>query len=175
MPLPPDCVSLRRMSEGFACLVIADESPEFPAALIYAAHLAKAGGWRLIMLHVIEPSEPAPWVTVSEEIQRQALANAEALLGRFAAEAWAEAGVTAESAIRQGELRAELRKFVESEDAVKLVVLAASAGPGGPGPLIASLAKGGHAFGARPLPVMVVPGALSSDEVRALARPAAPA
>lgn len=163
------------MSQGFACLVIADESPEFPAALTYAAHLAKAGGWRLIMLHVIEPSEPAPWVTVSEEMERQALAGAEALLGRFAAEAWAEAGVTAESAIVQGEVRAELRKFVEANDAVKLVVLAASAGPGGPGPVVSSLARSGHAMGARPVPIMIVPGALGSDEVRALARPAPPA
>lgn len=160
------------MSDGFACLVIADESPEFPAALAYAAHLARAGGWRLVMLHVIEPSEPAPWVTVSDEMKRQALAGAEALLERFAAEAWAEAGVTAEKAIREGELRPELRKFVEGDGAVKLVVLAAGAGPGGPGPLVASLAKGGNALGGRAIPVMIVPGVLSKDEVRGLVRPA---
>jgi hypothetical protein len=59
------------MSDTPACLVVADESPEFPAALAYAAHIAKASGWRLLMLHVIEPQEPAPWVRVNDEMQRQ--------------------------------------------------------------------------------------------------------
>ena len=157
-----------------ACLVIADESPEFPAALAYAAHLAKAGGWRLLMLHVIEPSEPAPWVTVSEEMKRQAQASAEALLERFAAEAWAEAGVAAEGLIREGELRAELRKLVEEAPELRLVVLAAAAGAGGPGPLVSSVAKGQGWAGGRALPVMIVPGALSKEEIRTLAAPAAP-
>ena len=163
------------MSDGFACLVIADESAEFPAALTYAAHLARAGGWRLVMLHVIEPSDPAPWVSVSDEMKRQALASAEALLERFAAEAWAEAGVTAESVVRQGEVRHELRKYIEEEGAVKLVVLAAGAGCGGPGPLVSSIAKSGASIGGRAVPVMIVPGGLSQSEVRALALPAASA
>lgn len=156
------------MSDGYACLVIADESPEFPAALAYAAHLAKAGGWRLLMLHVIEPSDPAPWVTVSEEMERQALAGAEAMFERYAAEAWAEAGVTAEGVLRKGELRPELRRFLDETPDVKLVVLATSPGAGGPGPLVASIAKG-QGWGARPVPVMIVPGAFSKDEIRALA------
>lgn len=161
------------MSEGFACLVVADESAEFPAALTYAAHLARGGGWRLLMLHVIEPSEPAPWVTVSEEIARQAQAGAEALIERFAAEAWAEAGVTAEGVIRQGELRPEMRKLIDEDSAIKLVVLAAGSGPGGPGVLVSSIAKG-HGMGARAVPVMIVPGALTKDEIRALSGAAPP-
>ncbi|MGE3141737.1 MAG: universal stress protein [Hyphomonadaceae bacterium] len=157
-----------------ACLVIADESSEFPAALAYAAHLAKAGGWRLLMLHVIEPSEPAPWVTVSEEMQRQAQAGAEALLERFAGEAWAEAGVQAEGVIREGELRPELRRLIDNDHQIRLVVLAAAAGAGGPGPLVSSIAKG-QGWASRAVPVMIVPGALSKEEIRALALPASPA
>jgi hypothetical protein len=158
------------MSSGFACLVIADESPEFPAALTYASLLAKGAGWRLVMLRVIEPSEPAPWASVSEEIRRQAQSAGESLIQRFSAEIWAETGVTAEAIIVEGDLRPEVRKLIEADPSIALVVLAAAHGPGGPGPLVASLAKG-QGLGGRAVPVLVVPGALSKEEVRALGLP----
>ena len=158
------------MSSAYACLVVADESPEFPAALRYAALLAKATGWRLVMLRVIEPADPGPWASVTEEIRREAYEAAEMLTQRFAAEVWAECGVTAEPVIREGDLKPEIRRMIEDEPSIKLVVLAAAAGAGSAGPLVSSLAKG-HGLGGRALPVIVVPGALTRDEVRALALP----
>ena len=158
----------------FACLIVADESPEFPAALTYAALLTKAAGWRLIMLRVVEPAEPAPWATISEEIRRQAHVAAESLTQRFAAEIWAECGVTAQAVIREGDLRPELKKVLDEDASIKLVVLAAGgAGAGSPGPLVSALGKG-QGLG-RHVPAVVVPGALSKEEVRALALSLAPA
>jgi len=158
--------------ERFACLVIADESEEFPDALIYAGLLCRNTGWRLVMLRVIEPSDPLPWASISEEMRRQSQAAAESLVQRFAAEVWAECGVTAEPVLREGDLKPELRKLVELDASIKLVVLAAAAGPGGPGPLVTQLGKTAG-LGARPVPVLVVPGALSREEIRQLALPLA--
>jgi hypothetical protein len=155
-------------AHSFACLVVADESEEFPDALTYASLLTKSAGWRLVMLRVIEPADPAPWASISEEMRRQAQLGAESLTQRFAAEAWAECGVTVEPVLREGELRPEIRKLLDEDHSIKLVVLAAAAGPGGPGPLVAALAKSAG-LGNRPVPVLVVPGALTKDEVRALA------
>lgn len=155
------------MNAPFACLVVADESPEFPVALTYAGILAKSAGWRLVILRVVEPSDPAPWATISDEIRRQAHAAAENLTQRFAAEVWAECGLTAEPVLREGDLKPEIRKLLDEDASIKLVVLASAAGPSGPGPLVASLAKQG--LGARPVPVLVVPGALTKDEIRTLA------
>ena len=156
--------------DRFACLVIADESEEFPDALIYAGLLAKRTGWRLLMLRVIEPSDPAPWALITDEMRRQARAAAESLTQRFAAEAWAECGVTAEPLLRDGDLKPELRKLLEQDHSIKLVVLASASGPGGPGPLVAQLGKSAG-LGNRAVPVLVVPGALTRDEIRALALP----
>jgi len=157
-------------ASGLACLVVADESAEFPAALSYASRLAKGAGWRLIMLRVIEPAEPAPWASVTDEIRRQAHAAAESLTQRFAAEVWAESGITAERIIREGDIRPEIRRLMDDDAGIQLLILAAAHGAGGPGPLVASLAKGQN-FGARPAPVIVVPGGLSKDDARALALP----
>jgi hypothetical protein len=158
------------MSEAktYACLVVADESEEFPDALIYAGLLCRNTGWRLVMLRVIEPSDPAPWASITDEMRRQAQDAAESLTQRFAAEVWAECGVTAEPILREGDLKPELRKLLEEDPSIKMVVLAAAASSGGPGPLVSQLGKSGG-FAPRPVPVLVVPGALSRDEVRNLA------
>jgi hypothetical protein len=160
------------MSERFAVLVIADESEEFPDALVYAGLICRNTGWRLVMLRVIEPSDPAPWASITEEMRRQAYDAAESLTQRFTAEAWAECGVTAEPVLREGDLKPELRKLIEQDATIKLVVLASAHGPGGPGPLVTQLGKSAG-LGPRPVPVLVVPGALTRDEIRALALPVA--
>lgn len=161
------------MSDRFACLIVADESEEFPAALTYAALLAKRAGWRLMMLRVVEPPDPAPWASITDEMRRQAQAEAESMTQRFAAEVWALCGLTAETILREGELKPELRKILDEDASVKLVVLAAASGPGGPGPLVAQLAKS-QGLGGRAVPVLVVPGSLTRNEIRALL-PDAPA
>src|SRR5262245_47084252 len=158
------------MSELNACLVIADESKEFPAALTYAGQLAKVNGWRLVMLRVIEPSDPAPWASITEEMRRQALDAAESLTQRFAAEVWAECGVTAEPVLREGSAKQELKKLIDEDLSLKLVVLASVAGGSNPGPLVQSLARP-QGLSTRHVPVMVIPGTLSREEIRALAIP----
>lgn len=161
----------------FACLVVADESEEFPAALVYAGLLVKNIDWRLVMLRVVEPADPVPWASITDEMRRQAHDAAETLTQRFAAEIWAECGVTAERVLREGDLKPEIRKLLTEDESINLVVLASAAGPGGPGPLVQSLAKQG--LGGRAVPVVVVPGALKREEVRklalSLAQPAAEA
>ena len=52
---------------------------------------------------------------------------------------------------------------------IKILVLAASAGGKGPGPLVASIAKDGVNWGSRKLPVTVVPGDLTDEEIADLA------
>lgn len=156
---------------GFKYLILADESPEFPAAMLYAAVRAKTTGCSLVMLYVIEPTSWTHWVAVSEDMREEAWENARTLTAHFASEIAAEAQVEAEIAIREGEVREEIKKLIEADRDIKIVVLASGAGREGPGPLVSSLAKGQGIGGARAIPVVVVPGALGRDEIRALAAP----
>ena len=82
--------------------------------------------------------------------------------------------VYAEPILREGDLKPELRKLLQEDTTIKLVVLAAATPPSGPGPLVSQLGKSGG-LAPRPVPVVVVPGALTRDEIRALALPMAAA
>jgi hypothetical protein len=155
----------------FKFLVIADESPEFPVALAYAAARVKATAGALVILRIVDTAtDNAHWVSVGEEMRAEALEAAEAVAVRLAAETWASTGVQPDIVIREGAPKGEIRRFIDEDEDIRVVVLAAGSGRDGPGPLVSSVAKG-QSLGARPLPVLIVPGSLSPEEARALAAP----
>lgn len=157
----------------FKYLVIADDSPEFPVALTYASARVRATGSALVILRIVDTvTDNAHWVSVGEEMRAEALEAAEALAERLAGETWAESGVQAEVVIREGETKAELRRFLEEDADIRILVLAAGSGRDGPGPLVSSIAKG-QSLGARAVPVLIVPGSLSREEARRLGSPPA--
>jgi nucleotide-binding universal stress UspA family protein len=155
------------MAGAFKFLSIADESPESVPAVLFAGMRAKATGGKLVILSVVEPQAQSDWISVGEEIRRQALESAQALAYGLAARVEAETGEAPELIIREGDLRKEIKNIVEEDMDIRFLVLGAGAGREGPGPLVASLARG-HAFASRPLPIVVVPGAMSIEELRAL-------
>jgi nucleotide-binding universal stress UspA family protein len=157
------------VSGGFSFLVVADESPEFNAALIFAALRAKAIGGGLKVLIVIEPVEAAGWASVDAHIRAEAFEEAQQLAEQCVVDVQREAGLTPEAIFREGEVRAEIKRVLEEDPSIHFVVLAAGTGVGGPGPLVSSIAKGMGPW-AR-VPVVIVPGHLSLEELRALAAP----
>lgn len=150
-------------------LVIADDSPEFGAALRYAARRARSTGGRVALLTVLQSSSHDYFAGVREEIEAQIRQEGEALLNRLGAEAEERSGAKPEFLIEVGDTREAIRKVVAADPDIKILVLAAAVGGRGPGPLVASLAKDGGGFGARKLPVTVVPGDLSDQEIEDLA------
>jgi nucleotide-binding universal stress UspA family protein len=151
-------------------LVIADDSPEFQAALAYACRRARSTGGHVALLRVIEPAVFEHWSGVREEIERQARQEAEGVLQRMAEKVIAETGLPPEFIIKHAEnTRAALREVITDDPDIKILVLAAAVGGRGPGPLVASIAKDGVKWGARKVPVTVVPGDLSDAEIADLA------
>ncbi|MFC0633687.1 universal stress protein [Brevundimonas balnearis] len=149
-------------------LVVADDTPEFASALAFAARRAKSTGGRVALLRVISPTHDEHWSGVREEIERQMREEAEALLRRFAEEAEARSGAQPVLLIESGDVQTAIRKAVADDPEIKILVLAASAGARGPGPLISLLLKQGG-LGGRKLPVTIVPGELSEAELEDLA------
>jgi nucleotide-binding universal stress UspA family protein len=151
-------------------LVIADDTPEFQVALKFACRRARSTGGHVALLRVIEPEYFEHWSGVREEIERQAREEAEAVLQKSAELVVAETGLPPEFIIKHAEnVRIALREVITNDPAIKILVLAAAAGGRGPGPLVASLVKEGVQWGARKVPVTLVPGDLTDEEIAELA------
>ena len=149
-------------------LVVVDDSPEFEAALRFAARRARSTGGHLVMLRIIPAAaSDAHWAGVREEIERQTRAEAEASLNAWAGEAAERSGSTPILLIERGEPQACIRKVVGEDPDIKILVLAA--GSNAPGPLVGAIVKQGAAFTGRKLPVTIVPGELTEKELEDLA------
>jgi hypothetical protein len=69
--------------------------------------------------------------------------------------------------VRDGRTPAEVRGVIRDDRAISILVLAAGTSSEGPGPLVSAIAR--PATGAYPIPVTVVPGNLTEEEIDALA------
>ncbi|MCC7268562.1 MAG: universal stress protein [Caulobacteraceae bacterium] len=151
-------------------LVVADDSPEFQAALKFACRRARSTDGHVALLRVIEPAVFEHWSGVREEIERQAREEAEQVLQKLADFVVAETGQPPEFVIKHADnTRTALREVIAADPAIKILVMAAAVGGRGPGPLVSSLARDGVKWGTRKLPVTVVPGDLTDEEIADLA------
>jgi len=67
--------------------------------------------------------------------------------------------------IREGDKAQEVLNLIEGDEDIAALVLAAATSKEGPGPLVSSLAKNAGDF---PIPVAIVPGHLSDEQLDAL-------
>ncbi|MBL8773472.1 MAG: universal stress protein [Phenylobacterium sp.] len=151
-------------------LVVADDSAEFPAALRFACRRARSTGGYVALLKVIQPAVFEHWSGVREEIARQQRQEAETELQHVAEYVQAETGLPPEFLIKEADsTRGALKAVLSDDPDIKILVLAAAVGGRGPGPLVSSIAKEGVKWGARKVPITIVPGDLTDDEIADLA------
>jgi nucleotide-binding universal stress UspA family protein len=150
-------------------LVIVDESPEGEAALYYAARRAGRTGGRLALLFMIPPPSMSHWLGVEQAFREEQQNKASAvfrLRGRKL-KSWGF-DIVPEEIVREGQLASEIVKLIEEDREIGILVLGASTDPSGPGPLVSSLAAGTKA-GTFPIPITIVPGNLTLEEIAGLA------
>ncbi|HEX8167096.1 MAG TPA: universal stress protein [Beijerinckiaceae bacterium] len=148
-------------------MVVVDETPEAGRAAYFAARRAARTGASLVMLAVATPPDDFEWVGVAEAVVAEATADAEDRLEAMAAKARTVAGIDAEKVVRIGTKAEEIVKLIEEDEDISFLVLAAATGTEGPGPLVSAIA--GKSAATFPIPVVIVPGGLSDEEIDALA------
>jgi len=146
-------------------LVVVDDSPELKVALRFAARRARATGGRVAMLYVTEPAE-AEWLGVGEIMREERRAEAEHRLQELSAMVQELSGDMPILYVREGNVREELLRLIDEEPSISILVLGADTGPGGPGPLVTALT--GKFSGKLHIPLTIVPGSLTDEEVDAL-------
>jgi len=150
-------------------LVVASDCDEARRAAFFAGRRARNSNAIVTLLHVMEPPEFGHWASVAETMRAEAEETAEALLHEFAAEVKAQSGEDPEIFMREGHTPEEIRSLIAEDGDIAFIFLGASVEPNGPGPLVAAIGKDPAYLAARPIPVVIVPGSASRDELRRLA------
>ncbi len=144
-------------------LVVVDDSEEMNKALQFACRRAMNTGGRVALLYVVEPSEFQHWMAVGDLMRDEARSEGEQLLQRLAAQVNTLTGTLPVLYVREGGRRDELFKLIDEEPSISILVLGANTGQRGPGPLVAALT--GKLVGKLRIPVTIVPGNLSDDDI----------
>jgi nucleotide-binding universal stress UspA family protein len=135
-------------------------------ALRFACRRARHSGGRVALLYVMEPADFQHWMAVAEKMREERRAEAERVLHELAADVNELTGKMPVLYVREGVPGDEIVRLIEEEPGISVLVLGAGTGTKGPGPLVSSLA--GRLSGKFPIPITVVPGNLTIEQVDAL-------
>ncbi|HLV83867.1 MAG TPA: universal stress protein [Devosia sp.] len=144
-------------------LVVIDETVECDRALTFAAYRVKRTGGTVVLMSIVEKPEFIG-LGVEDVLRAEAVEEAERNLDARLARIRAIGEVKVESVVREGEGPEQIERVINEDRDIAILVLAASTGEG-PGPLVMHFAGRAHAL---PIPLTVVPGRMSDDEIIAI-------
>ena len=145
-------------------LVVVDKTPECRVAVRFAARRAQHTDGRVSLLCVAAPVDFQQWQGVEEIMMDEAHQDAEALVYDAAKTINELTGLTPELIIEHGEKTDCLMELIRRDRDISILVLAAGTSKDGPGPLVKLFATK-----VQPIPVTIVPGDLSDEQVDELA------
>lgn len=166
-PEPGDLAATPADAHERVFLVVVDKSEEHKVALRYASFRAKRTGGRVALLYVIEPADFQAFGAVENLAREEQRQEAEALLQALSAEVQEFCGKTPVLHIKEGDVKDELIKLMDEDRSISILVLAAAAKGKNPGPLISALA--GKMWTKLHMPMVIVPGNLTHQELDRLA------
>ena len=150
------------MTDHRYILVIADSSNEMKIALDYACARSKKTGRKIIIATFVEPIDVLTTQGVSEIMRNEAREEAESRLKEAASIVKNKIG---ELPLREGETISELKKLIDEEKNINVLVLAAKSDENSkdPGPIITSLVT--NEITNLRVPIMIVPGNFSEEYI----------
>ena len=147
-------------------LVIIDGTDELTTAIRFAAKRALSTKGGVVLLNVIEHSDPQQWQSVEDIIIQEARTEAEEKLKKWSNIVNDISGIVPEIVIKEGIASEEIVNYLQDDENIRFLVLAAAGGEE-PGPLVSLLA--GKKSGILPIPVVVIPAGITNDSIDDLA------
>jgi len=132
----------------------------------FAAYRVRRTGGTVVLMAVIEPDEFQHWLGVENIMRAEAMEAAENLLDIRTARIAAIGNVKIETIVREGRKSEEIEKLITEDPDIAILVLASGTSSEGPGPLVSAFASRGA--NALPIPVTIVPGGLTDDQIAAV-------
>src|SRR3954469_479798 len=162
---PHASASVRSLSRR-KFLAVVDQTPECRVALRFAARRAQHTGGIVTLLYVVPLADFQQWAGVERVMREEAYQEAERALFEAAKTVNEIVGAMPELVTREGRSLDEVRTLIKEDRAIAILVLAAGTAKEGPGPLVSFIAR--PVVGAYPIPVTVVPGTLTDEQIDAL-------
>ncbi len=150
-----------RSDRIFLCVV--DSTEECNNAIFFAARRAVRTGGRLALLYVMEPAEFQHWMSVEEKMREEARQEAEDFLQQYASRVKEWTNEMPTLYVREGKPAEAIIALIGEEPRISILVLGAGTDKKGPGPLVSAIA--GKMSGEFPIPITVVPGNLSQEQI----------
>ncbi|TYB82250.1 universal stress protein [Maritimibacter fusiformis] len=146
-------------------LVVLDDSRECLNAMRFAAMRAQHTGGEVEILSVIPPEEFNHWLGVGTLMRDEAKERIHAHYEVFAKWMRDRHDIDPRLVIREGNVVEQILKRVEEANEIGVLVLGASSGRGGPGPIITELVRNA---GTLPVPITIVPGEMSKERLESI-------
>lgn len=157
-----------RKAVGRTLLCVVDDTDELSVALQFAARRAHRTGAHIGLLYVIEQAtEFQHWSSVGDLMRAEAQAEAERVLARAAAHVRQWHDEPPVFFIREGDRRDAVIEQIKEDESIAFLILGAATGRDGPGPLVTALT--GRWVGQLHIPIVIVPGNVSEDEIASFA------
>lgn len=165
---PSDNQSDRPIGAGRVLLCVLDDTRELSVALQFAARRAQRTGAHVGLLYVIENStEFQHWSRIGDLMRAEAYATAEQVLLRGATQVLRWKNEPLIFYIREGDRRDEVIQQIQDDPSISFLILGAATGRDGPGPLVTALT--GRAVGQLHVPIVIIPGNMSEEEIASFA------
>ncbi|MCP5411801.1 MAG: universal stress protein [Alphaproteobacteria bacterium] len=145
-------------------LVVIDDSAECRVALRFATRRAQHTGGRVTLMCVAEPPDFQQWRGVEEIMRDEAHAQAEAMLFEAAKLVNDLGGIIPELVIPYGPVTDCLIQLLKDDKDISILVLGMGTAKEGPGPLVSLFVNS-----IQNIPVTIVPGNFSEEQIDALA------
>jgi nucleotide-binding universal stress UspA family protein len=147
-------------------LIILDDTPEMLNAMRYAAIRAAKTGGGVEILAIISPEEFQHFMGVADVMRAEAREKIEAHFQVFKDRMEKREGLTPTLAIREGDKVDQVLAHIKSDPEIGVLVLGASVDKGGPGPVVSALT--GRRMAEVPIPITIVPGSMSKEDIIAV-------
>jgi len=145
-------------------LVVIDKTKESAVALRFATRRAQHTGGRVTLLCAATPPDFQQWRGVEEIMRDEAYAEAEGMLHEAARTVNELSGILPELVILYGLPTECLTQLLRQDKDISILVLASGTAKEGPGPLVSMFGGAVQA-----IPVTIVPGNFTDDQIDALA------
>ena len=146
-------------------MVVLDDSRECLNAIRFAAMRAANTGGGVTVLAVIPPEEFNHWIGVGNMMREEARERIHAHFEVFAKWMRDRQGIDPDLVIREGQVVDEIVAHAREDTEIGVLVLGAASDKKGPGPLVAQLTRNS---GSLPMPITIVPGDLSKEQLEAI-------